>query len=79
MTSIRPASTADASAIARIHVAGWQSAYRDILPDEHLDSLPQARYWQQVRNGMWMRAALFASIFGVDTPIRDHYQAYYTF
>lgn len=47
--------------------------------DERLDALPQARYWQQVRNGMWMRAALFASIFGVDTPIRDHYQAYYTF
>ena len=47
--------------------------------DERIDALPQARYWQQVRNGMWMRAALFASIFGVDTPIRDHYQAYYTF
>jgi aspartate carbamoyltransferase catalytic subunit len=47
--------------------------------DERIDALPQARYWQQVRNGMWMRAALFASIFGVDTPIRDHYQSYYTF
>jgi len=47
--------------------------------DERLDSLPQARYWQQVRNGMWMRAALIASIFGVDTTIRDHYQAYYTY
>ncbi len=47
--------------------------------DERIDALPQARYWQQVRNGMWMRAALFASVFGVDTPIRDHYQAYYTF
>jgi ribosomal protein S18 acetylase RimI-like enzyme len=50
MTSIRPASTADASAIARIHVAGWQSAYRDILPDEHLDSLSidqRQAFWKQ--------------------------------
>lgn len=47
--------------------------------DERLDSLPQAQYWNQVRNGMWMRASLIASVFGVDTPIRDHYQAYYTY
>jgi aspartate carbamoyltransferase catalytic subunit len=47
--------------------------------DERLDTLPQAKYWQQVRNGMWMRAALIATIFNVDTAIRDHYHAYYTF
>lgn len=47
--------------------------------DTRLDTLPQAKYWAQVRNGMWMRAALFASIFGVEVSIRDHYQAYYTF
>lgn len=47
--------------------------------DEKLDTMPQARYWQQVRNGMWMRAALIATVFNVDTAIRDHYQAYYTF
>lgn len=47
--------------------------------DQRLDSLPQAQYWAQVRNGMWMRAALIASIFNVDTAIRDHYLAYYTF
>lgn len=47
--------------------------------DEKLDPLPQARYWAQVRNGMWMRAALIASIFNVDTAIRDHYYAYYTY
>jgi len=47
--------------------------------DEQLDTLPQAKYWQQVRNGMWMRAALTATIFNVDTAIRDHYHAYYTF
>lgn len=50
MTLIRPASLADASAIARIHVAGWQSAYRGILTDEHLDSLSidqRQAFWKQ--------------------------------
>ncbi|MGB2985311.1 MAG: aspartate carbamoyltransferase [Phycisphaerae bacterium] len=47
--------------------------------DPRLDALPQAKYWDQVRNGMWMRAALIASIFNVDVAIRDHYQAYYMF
>lgn len=47
--------------------------------DQKLDSLPQAKYWSQVRNGMWMRAALIASIFNADTAIRDHYYAYYTY
>lgn len=47
--------------------------------DPSLDALPQAKYWAQVRNGMWMRAALIGSIFNADLAIRDHYQAYYTF
>lgn len=47
--------------------------------DQRLDTLPQAKYWGQVRNGMWMRAALIASIFEIDGPIRDHYQKYYTY
>ncbi len=47
--------------------------------DEKLDSLPQAKYWDQVRNGMWMRAALIGSIFNLDVAIRDHYHAYYSF
>ncbi|MEK6677198.1 MAG: aspartate carbamoyltransferase [Planctomycetota bacterium] len=47
--------------------------------DPQLDALPQAKYWAQVRNGMWMRAALIASIFNVDIPIHDHYHSYYAF
>lgn len=47
--------------------------------DQQLDSLPQAKYWAQVRNGMWMRAALIASIFNFDVAVRDHYHAYYAF
>jgi GNAT superfamily N-acetyltransferase len=50
MTILRPASTSDAHAIARIHVAGWQSAYRGILADEHLDSISidqRQAFWKQ--------------------------------
>ena len=47
--------------------------------DNRLDTLPQAKYWDQVRNGMWMRAALIATIFKVDTAIRDHFHQYYAF
>ncbi|MGD2111086.1 MAG: aspartate carbamoyltransferase [Phycisphaerae bacterium] len=47
--------------------------------DQRLDALPQAKYWDQVRNGMWMRAAVIASIFDVDVAIHDHYHAYYSF
>ncbi len=47
--------------------------------DPSLDDMPQAKYWAQVRNGMWMRAAIIASILGVDAAVRDHYLAYYAF
>lgn len=47
--------------------------------DQRLDAAPQAKYWEQVRNGMWMRSALIATIFNVDTAIREHYYAYYTY
>ena len=46
--------------------------------DQKLDATPHAKYWAQVRNGMWMRAALMGAVFGVDVAIRDHYHAYYT-
>lgn len=44
------ASPQDAPAIARIHVAAWQAAYRGIMAAEHLASLSVPRrqqYWQQ--------------------------------
>lgn len=48
MVSIRAASPTDAHAIAHIHVAGWRSAYRGIVPQSHLDQLSVERrenYW----------------------------------
>jgi len=47
--------------------------------DERIDRLPQAKYWEQVRNGMWMRAALMSHIFQVDDAVRDHFRQYYTY
>jgi GNAT superfamily N-acetyltransferase len=36
---IRQADISDSAAIARVHIASWQTAYRGILPDAHLDGL----------------------------------------
>lgn len=41
---------------------------REELP-ESLDSDPRAVYWRQERNGMWIRAALIALIFGQEEII----------
>ena len=38
------------------------------IPPE-LDNDPRAMYFRQARNGMWIRAALLASVFGVDHQI----------
>jgi ribosomal protein S18 acetylase RimI-like enzyme len=48
---IRPATLEDAPAIARVHVASWQSTYRGMLPDEFLASLSETGYaerWKRV-------------------------------
>ena len=39
-TTIRPAAPEDAEAVERLRIAGWQTAYRGIIPDAYLDSLP---------------------------------------
>ena len=40
-----------------------------------VDSDSRAVYWRQMRNGMWIRAALIASIFGKETSIRNYSQS----
>jgi ribosomal protein S18 acetylase RimI-like enzyme len=48
---VRPGRIDDADAIARVHVASWQSTYRGMLPDEFLASLVDANYaerWRRV-------------------------------
>jgi ribosomal protein S18 acetylase RimI-like enzyme len=41
---VRPATLEDAEAIARVHVATWRSAYRDLLPADFLASLSEANH-----------------------------------
>ncbi len=42
-----------------------------------VDSDPRAMYWRQMRNGMWVRAALIAMTFGCDTAIHEHFRRNY--
>ena len=41
--------------------------------DTAVDTDPRAMYWRQMRNGMWVRTALIATIFERDRVIRDYY------
>ncbi len=43
------------------------------------DTDPRAKYWEQVQNGMWMRAALLAYVFGAEGRIKDYYLENYTY
>jgi hypothetical protein len=43
---IRPATPADAPALARVQAASWRGSYQGIVPDELLANLPQDA-WQQ--------------------------------
>jgi len=49
------ATPADARAIAEIHVEAWRAAYREIVPDEYLDSLSIDR-----REAAWRQNLLAA-------------------
>jgi len=42
--------------------------------DPAVDSDPRAVYWRQVRNGMWIRAALMLHIFGADQAVLNYYK-----
>jgi ribosomal protein S18 acetylase RimI-like enzyme len=49
--TIRPATTTDAEAIARVDVASWRGAYSEILPGSYLSSLDVDE-----RAGLWRTA-----------------------
>ncbi len=40
-----------------------------------VDDDPRAMYWRQMRNGMWIRAALIALTFGCEQRIHEYYQS----
>ncbi len=48
--SVRHAAPRDAKAIAEIHVATWQAAYTDLMPEEHLKKMTLEKrqaYWRE--------------------------------
>ena len=48
--SVRPAIARDAKAIAEIHVATWQAAYQDLMPDDYLKKMTLEKrqaYWSE--------------------------------
>jgi ribosomal protein S18 acetylase RimI-like enzyme len=51
---VRPAEPSDAAAIAAVHVAGWEGAYRGMVPDEAFEQRTLARrtaLWEELLGG----------------------------
>ncbi|MBI5907729.1 MAG: GNAT family N-acetyltransferase [Polaromonas sp.] len=47
---VRPATTDDARTIAEIHVASWQAAYKDLMPEEDLKKISVEKrlaFWRE--------------------------------
>lgn len=49
---IRKAIVSDAAGIAEIHIRSWQSAYKGIVPQDHLDSLDMEERVKSWENGL---------------------------
>ena len=49
---IRPATPADANALAKLHIDSWRAAYRGLVPDPHLASLDYDRRAQRFRESL---------------------------
>ena len=48
--SVRPATSRDAKAIAEIHVATWQAAYKDLMPEDYVNQMTVEKrqaYWRE--------------------------------
>lgn len=62
-----------------LKILGKNSVIMHPLPrrleiDPAVDSDSRAVYWRQVRNGMWIRAALMLNIFGCAGEVRSYYK-----
>lgn len=79
---IRPATAADADAIAEVHVASWRGAYAGLMPQEFLDALDATRRAEGWRGVLactdWPRCGAFiaeddagAAGFAHISPSRD--------
>src|SRR5436190_5933842 len=64
---LRPATTADAEAIERIRIRGWQTAYRNVFPPEELDAMPvDWSLWEaNLPSSEWGQLCVVAEVDGV--------------
>jgi len=61
---IRPATAADASAIARVRIDTWRTAYRGLVPDAYLDAMDveqSVALWQRVLDADAPNASVFVA------------------
>ena len=58
-----------------LHPFPRDSNFGEIPPE--IDTNPRVMYFRQARNGMWIRAALIAYLFDVDSRILNHFRDYY--
>ncbi|MBT2674869.1 GNAT family N-acetyltransferase [Streptomyces sp. ISL-14] len=66
-TLIRPMTLADCARVAEIRIGGWQSAYKGLIPQSHLDALDVAQDAER-------RRALFTQADGrVVNLVAEHY------
>jgi ribosomal protein S18 acetylase RimI-like enzyme len=50
--NLRPATPADAPALAEVHVASWHGAYRGIVPESHLEGFTVKRRTERFRESL---------------------------
>src|SRR2546423_12906189 len=67
---IRRATAEDAAGIAVVHVLGWQTVYRGVIPQDYLDNLDpvqRAEMWVgRLAAQEWPRAGTLVATSGVD-------------
>ncbi|HEY1327905.1 MAG TPA: GNAT family N-acetyltransferase [Casimicrobiaceae bacterium] len=65
--AIRPATAADAQAIARVRIESWRTTYRGLIPDSYLDSMQvdaSTAMWQRVLTAQNTTASVFVATRG---------------
>ena len=61
---IRPATAADAPAIARVRIDSWRTTYRGLIPDAYLDGMelePSIGIWNRVLDAQSSAATVFVA------------------
>jgi ribosomal protein S18 acetylase RimI-like enzyme len=67
---IRPATVDDAYPLARLHVATWQSAYAEIVPDDALEAL-DVDQWAQRKERQLSEPGQFTTLLAETLPETD--------